>query len=216
MDLVNQHWPHDPVLAAFYRDALTTQGEEAVSELWSPQPGVWDDSLLEPVVRLVERTDSWIAMDRAIYALNQHYAVWAGNAVIPARLSKALLAKFPSLTNASVAGPRPGEQLWCNAVGLLAETHDRAMIAVLRPFLRDKVVAGDGSYWANEAPVRACDEAAVAIGDLLGEKEFAHSARTMAGTAYGKAHNSYPEWKEWDERIAELQKRLDAGRSLQY
>ena len=214
MDLVNQRWPHDPAVIAFYREALATRGDAAIFELWSPQPGVWDDSLLEPVVSLIEKTASWIVMDNALSVLDQHHAVWAGDASIPPRLSKALLTMFPSLTNTSLSGPRPGEQMWCNAVQMLAKTRDSAMLVVLRPFLRDKVVAGDGSYWMVEdrPPLRACDKAAIAIKELLGEEYqyLTDGAIGMTGIPYWKMHGSYPKWDEWDKKIAELQKRLDA------
>jgi len=211
MDFVNRRWPHDPTIIAFYREALASRGDAAIIELWSPQPGVWDDSLLEPVVSLVGKTTSWIVIDNALSVLNQHHAVWAGNASIPPRLSEPLLKMFPTLTNASLSGPYPGDQLWCNAARMLAETHDEAMLAVLRPFLTNKVMAGDGSYWmvADDPPLRACDEAALAIEELM-EKVFTNGPVGMPGIPYWNVHASYPIWIEWDNNIAELQKRLDA------
>lgn len=62
MDVVSQRWPHDPAVIAFYHEALAKRGDEAIFELWSPLPGVWDDSLLEPVVRLIEKTASESAL----------------------------------------------------------------------------------------------------------------------------------------------------------
>jgi len=212
MDLVNQRWPHDPTVIAFYREALATRGDAAIIELWSPQPGVWDDSLLEPVVSLVKKTAFWIVMDDALSVLDQHYAVWARDASIPPRLSKPVLRMFPSLTNASLSGLQPGDQMWCNAVQMLAKTHDTAMLAVLRPFLKDKVMAGDGSYWMAEdrPPLRACDKAAIAIKKLLGMQDFNNREIFTSGMPCRKVRDSHPKWIEWDKNIAELQKHLDA------
>jgi hypothetical protein len=100
--------------------------------------------------------------------------------------------------------------MWCNAVNMLAKTHDAAMIEVLRPFLKDKVVAGDGAMWLDYEPLRACDEAAIAIKKLLGEKDPANGGYGFSGGFVAKPGATYPKWTEWDKKIAELQKRLDA------
>lgn len=226
MDVVNQRWPHDPAVIAFYREALATRGDEAISELWSPLPGVWDDSLLEPVVNLIEKmasvsalhhTDTaklkrvpWTVMDNALYVLDRHYSVWAKDASIPPRLSKAVLLAFPSLTNTSVSGPQPGNQMWCNAVQMLAKSHDLTMNAVLRPFLKVKVVAGDGTMWSDKTPLRACDKAAIAITSLLGDKNLADGGWAYSGAGIRSVQDTYPKWDEWDQKIIQLQKRLDA------
>ncbi len=224
MDVVNRRWSHDPVVIAFYRKALTTRGDAAIFELLSPSPGIWDDSLLEGVVRLIEISGSdstsqhtskskdapWMVMDRAFSVLNRHYSVWATNASIPPRLSKAVLTTFPSLTNAAMPGPHPGDQMWCNAINMLAQTHNLAMVTVLRPFLKDKVVAGDGSMWIeNRTPLRACDKAAISINQLLGDTENFEPGIAMSGIINLNTHDSYPEWDKWDKKIAKLQKRLD-------
>jgi hypothetical protein len=155
--------------------------------------------------------DPWIAMDNALGEIDRHYSLWATNTSIPARLSKAVLTIFPSLTNASMPGPQPGNQMWCNAVNMLAQSHDLAMIAVLRPFLKNKVVAGDGSYWFEDrTPLRACDKTAIAISQLLGDKNFAGGGFAMSGAGIRNVRDSYRKWDEWDKKIAELQKSLDA------
>jgi hypothetical protein len=60
MDLVNQRWPHDAAVIAFYREAMATRGEVAIFDLFSPLPGIWDDSLLEPVIHMMEKKwDEW-------------------------------------------------------------------------------------------------------------------------------------------------------------
>jgi HEAT repeat protein len=223
MDLVNRRWPHDAVVISFYRDAFGSRGETAISDLFSPLPGVWDDSLLEPVVQFIGknapdaatfyRADmpgrvSWIAIDDALEVLDRHYSVWATNDSVPRRLSAAVLTIFPSLTNASSLDPRPGDQMWCNAVRMLAETHDPAMIPVLRPFLKDYILAGDGALWRDQTPVRACDEAAFAIKRLLGDKDF--PAWSYSNGVVHSARNSYPKWDEWDKKFAALENRLDS------
>jgi hypothetical protein len=206
MGLVNRRWPHDPAIIAFFREALATRGDEAIIELYSPQPGVWDDSLLELVVSLTAKTSSWTTLDRALYVLDQRYAVWATIASIPPRLSQAVLIMYPSLTNAALSGARPGDWAWCIAVPMLAKTHDPAMLAVLRPFLANKGMAGGGSYWMTEGdpPLRTCDEAAIAISELLREKDFTRDGIGMPGRPYWKVHDTYPKWVEWDKKIAEL------------
>jgi hypothetical protein len=226
MDLVNQRWSRDEAVIAFYREALATRGQVAIFDLFSPLPGIWDDSLVEPVIRVIEENASaaksfragtpirvsWIVIDNALAVLDRHHSVWATDASIPPRLSKAVLTVFPSIKDVSLSGPHPGEQMWCNAVRLLAKTHDSEMIAVLRPFLKDEVVAGDGGYWMakDTAPLRACDNAAIAIKQLLGEKNFPNEVIGMSGIPYSKTRESYPKWNEWDQRIAELQRQLDA------
>jgi hypothetical protein len=220
MDVLNRRWPHDPVVIAFCREALATRGREAIFELWSPLPGIWDDSLLEPVVRLIEKTaaDSaavrWFVIYDALDVLDRHYSAWATNTSIPPRLSKAVLMLFPSLANAARPSPKPGDQMWCNAVGMLAQTRDAGMIAVIRPFLKDEVVAGDGMVWIARGsgiqPLRACDETAVAIRKLLGDADSPDGGYGMSGGFVPKPGTSYPKWHEWDKKIGELQKRLDA------
>src|ERR1022692_1703620 len=102
MDLVNQRWPHDAAVIAFYSEALAIRGEVAISDLFSPLPGIWDDSLLEPVIHMMEKNAStaalvykedapkqvsWVVIDNALAVLDRHYSVWATNASIPPRLS---------------------------------------------------------------------------------------------------------------------------------
>lgn len=227
MDLVNQRWPHDAAVIAFYREALATRGEVAIFDLFSPLPGIWDDSLLEPVIHVMEKNAataalfykdnapkqvSWVVIDNSLDVLDRHYSVWEINTSIPPRLSKVVLTMFPSLTRDSAPGPHPGEQMWCNAVAMLAKTHDLAMIAVLRPFLKSTGMAGDGGYWMVEGnpPLRACDRAAIAIKQLLTGKDYAREPIGMPGMPYWNVRDSYPKWEEWDKKIAELQKQLDA------
>lgn len=219
LDYLNRQGAHDPSVIAYFREALDTNGGAAISDMWSPLPGIWDDSLLEPVIRLVEKCGAasspgafhnngkppWMVMDNALDVLDRHHSAWAGNASIPPRLSKAVLTLFPSFTDSAKPNPTPGNQMCCNVVRLLALTHDRAMIAVLRPLLKDKVVAGDGAE-ERGAPLRACDEAALAIKRLLGDR---NSGQYVISGGLIHTLGSYPEWDEWDKRIVDLQKCLD-------
>lgn len=229
MDLVNRRWPHDPAIIAFYREALTSRGDAAISDLWSPQPGVWDDSLLEPVVSLVEKTTSWMVLDDALSVLDQHYIVWTNDPSIPPRLSKAVLTLFPSLTNASV-NPRLKGLMWCNAVRMLGESHDPAMVSLLRPYLKDKALANDpGGIGAGITTMRVCDDAAEALYSLLnlklevprsdmflfGHENFTNGTNVDIWICHSATGNAVwpgfdPVWNEWDKRIAELQKHLNA------
>ena len=86
------------------------------------------------------------------------------------------------------------------------------MIAVLRPFLKNRGMAGDGGYWMVEGnpPLRACDTAAIAIKQILAGKAYAPEPIGMPGMPYRNLRDSYPKWDEWDKTIAELQKQLDA------
>ena len=231
MDIVNARWRSDPVVIAFYREALETRGDTAVSDLWSPQPGIWDDSLVEPVVRLIERaaTNSVkeFVIGNALMALDGHYDAWATNASIPPRLSKAVLEDCSNLTNTLV---RPQLGLgWCNSVQMLAETHDPAMVCSLRPFLKQKDLAYDpGGLGDGFTTMRICDEAAEAINQLLDLKiNFRPSDMYLIGghdvftngttvtiwqeEPKDRTWSGYdPAWKDWDEKIADMEKRLDA------
>jgi hypothetical protein len=45
---------------------------------------------------------------------------------------------------------------------------------------------------------------------LLGEKDFVDQPIGMSGMPDRNVRDSYPKWNEWDQKIAELQKQLDA------
>jgi hypothetical protein len=206
--------------------------------------GTRDDFQLETEIHIVEKAASdaalpvaswtngvpWIAMDNALGELDRHYSLWATNASIPPRLSKAVLTIFPSLTNASV-NPQLKGQMWCNAIWMLGESHDPAMVSVLRPYLKEKDLAYDpGTLGDGITTSRICDDAARAINLLLNLKlEFPRSDMFLFGghnvltngtnVISWKSHSaagvniwsgSDPTWKEWDNKIVELQKRLDA------
>jgi hypothetical protein len=204
-----------------------------------------DDFQLETQIDLVEKAaldsalpdTNWtnkapcFVLNDALDELERHHWLWATNPSIPPRLSRAVLTVFPSLTNASI-DPRPGDQWWCNAMQMLGKTHDRAMINVLRPYLKEKDLAGDGgNLGAGISTLRICDEAAMAISSLLGEEwsfpdtdddigelfDSSDNASIPKFTYYDKKQNKWdtwqgynPAWKEWDKKITKLEKHLDA------
>jgi hypothetical protein len=136
-----------------------------------------DGFQMEPEINLVEKAGldatlpatswtnevPWIVMDNALGELDRHYSLWATNTTIPPRLSKAVLTIFPSLSSASV-NPQLKGLMWCNAVRMLGESHDPAMVSVLRPYLEQKDLADDpGGLGAGITTMRICDNAARAI-----------------------------------------------------
>jgi hypothetical protein len=95
---------------------------------------------------------------------DMHYTLWLGDASIPPRLSKAVLAAFPLRK----------EDL-TSTLDFLVQTHDPSVIPLLRPFLDDQT-EDHYSAWAAEMPIgpggpqlRVCDMTANAILALLGK-----------------------------------------------
>ena len=132
--------------------------------------------------------------------MDRHYASWNHDASIAPRLSKAVLQFSPA--------PTPGGMYsWAD---MLALTHDRGMIAVLRPFLSDKTIdeftSRSASMPLGRTPMRYSELAANGICRLLGESIMFNPYERAAAPAGGP----YPEWVEWDKKIAALQRRLDA------
>ncbi len=222
MGLVVTRWPKDPAVIQFFRDGLTTQGSATIFDVMSP--GIWDDSFLEPVIKLVESTAPLVALpgrggtapgadlpsltfSRALNVLSRNYAAWSSNAAVASQLSRAVRVAYPSLTGGPGAAPLPGTQGFSNAMMQLAETHDHTMVAVLRPFLAVKVIDGNGILGSDRTPFRVCEVAANSICTLLGEPQLFSGSYSNAGfTSTG----DYPEWTVWDQQIADLQKHLDA------
>src|SRR5205085_192518 len=100
--LVFTRWRQDPSVIAFYRDALITRGPEALSDLSLFAVSPWDDSFLEPLVRLIEASVAPPAnapanyrdsstVDRGVGFLARNYSAWSRNTSIPPRLSKAVI-----------------------------------------------------------------------------------------------------------------------------
>ena len=65
-------------------------------------------------------------------------------------------------------------------------------------------------FGREPAPVRACDKAAMAIKQILGDADFAYAGFSFSSAGIRDVRESYPKWDEWDKIIAELQKRLEA------
>jgi len=236
MWMVDAQWPHDPALIAFYRDAIVNRGDGAIMELFSPMPGIWDDSFVELLVKGLEARALRLAnppvpapargrpgttspppphmtystedvFEDGFNVLDRHYAAWAKDESIPPRLSKAVLTAYPSLTGNTSSGAPLGSQTFSNAMMLLGHTHDRAMIAILRPFLSNKTVDGNGVESLKHTPLRVCEMAANAIYALLGEPPPYMGMEPGVGNF---PPGPYAEWDEWDQQNAALAQRLDA------
>ena len=212
MHLVFTRWRQDPAVIAFYREALATRGPAAIADLAAFTLGIWDDSFLEPVIRLVETSaapsgsrtfpDS-DALSYGIRFLDRNYSSWRQDASVPPRLSKAVREMHSGLKVQSVGA-------FYNFVVLLAETHDRKMISFLRQYLTDKTIDQYTSLSANmpagRTPMRYSELAANGISMLLGEPIMFDPYQRARAPAQGP----FPEWTEWDKRIEALQRRLDA------
>ena len=155
---------------------------------------VWDDSTTESVVKNIEtaalaETRGLVNQTNVPYAetpasilssglelLNVHYAVWAKDVTIARRLGQAVLMAHPNLLGNAAAGSGPGSQNFFISMWLAGLTHDRAMIAVLRPFLADKTLdlytSASSNMPPGVTPMRVCELAANAICGILGEPEM--------------------------------------------
>jgi hypothetical protein len=170
--LVNKRWSRDPATITFYRDALTTRSDAAISD-FQVLRDVWDDSFVEPLLKAFEA--GMLGMD----LLGRHYSSWAKDATIPPRLSKAVLAHHPSLSrNATGAGASSADPRY--ALGLLGQTHDPTMIPLLRPFLADKTPTSAIAV-PQRTPLRISEFASNAILWLLGEPERYRGAESGIG-----------------------------------
>jgi hypothetical protein len=137
--------------------------------------------------------------------MDRHFDTWSRDESVARRLSQAVRRFQPtSVTN--------GMYVWIDWV---AQTHDRDMIAVLRPFLDDTTIDGYTSHSSNmpfgATPMRYSELAANAICRLLGEPIlFDPWKRTRAVPLSG---GRYAEWTEWDRKIAALKLRIDKRES---
>jgi len=226
MPLVDKQWAKDPVVIAFFREALVDRGGEAITDLWSLRD-IWDDSLVELVVKDIENAAPVVAtgrtnrsplppaeepssiLMRGLALLETHYATWAKNPAIAPRLGQAVLTAFPALRGIATARSGPGTQAFYSAITTLELTHDRAMVAVVRPFLTDKTVDEYSSVSANmpgnRTALRVCELAANTICQLLGEPEMFDPYSAATAPRGGP----YPEWADWDKKISDLEKRLE-------
>jgi len=202
MGLLNERWPRDPATIAFFREALSMRPAVATAYLRSLE-NVWDRSFLMPVIEHMESNH----LDNAMAVLNGHADEWAQDVAIRRRLSNTVLAAYPGLTNAT-ARPQPVDSGWYECTTKLVQSHDLAMIPVLRQFLKDKTIAGSGLKGEDFTPCRACDLAAAGIREMLGDQPANEDRFSYTGFIRTDTVN-YPKWKEWDRRIEELEKRLD-------
>jgi len=209
MALVYSKWNTDPVVVAFYLDALRTRGPEALSDLTRFSVTAWDNSFLEPVVHLIEDSASTplksMTLVNGVRFLNANYPKWSKDLSVPPRLSRAVREIHFAMENQSGS---PGA--FYNFMDLLVMTHDRAMIWYLRPYLHDRTIdpftSRSSSMPSGVTPMRYSELAANAISRLLGEPEIFNSWQRAKVSSPGP----YPEWAEWDRKIAVFQQRLDA------
>jgi hypothetical protein len=205
--LVFNRWRTDLAVIEFYREALEVRGPQALSDLARFGVTLWDDSFVEPVVRLVEAAALTLVNDmtlvHGIEFLHRNYASWSSKTWAPPRLSRALIEIHSAMKGQSGS---PGT--FYRFADLLAKTHDRGMIGVLRPYLTDKTIdpftSQSSTTLRGFTPMRYSELAANAIARLLGEPDV------VENRARAPDHGPYPEWSEWDQRIAAFQQRLDA------
>ena len=203
--LVNVYWREEPAVIAFYRDALVSRGPDALADLAVFSGTPWDSSFIEPLIDLIDAAsgnrfsfESGTVLTRGVSLMDRHYASWSSNPSIAPRLSKAVAQSKADLPN-----------YMYNWFNMVAQTHDLGMISVLRPFLTDKTIDSFTSLSSNMpsgvTPMRNCELAANAIVRLLGEPiMFSPWQRAKAPPG-----GPYPEWREWDDKIAALQQRLN-------
>lgn len=216
LGLVQSQWPGDPAVIAFFHEAFATRGTAALSDL--ARGGPWDDSFIEPIVKLIEGgfppqgarpgvppTDKVTHLRNALIVMDRNYASWSQNVSMAPRLGKAALRILQPLTTSTVGVPSI-----YNQVNLLVLTHDPAMIDVLRPFLSDQTIDQftvlSSSMPSGVTPMRYSDVAANGILGLLGEPPLVDSWLRAKAPSTGP----YPEWDQWDRKIAALQQRLNA------
>lgn len=209
--LVFTRWPKDPMVIAFYQDALATRGREALEDLATFSDSPWDDSYAELVTALIEKDAFSDILLRGVELLDRRYSSWARNPAIGPRLTKAIVRVGPKrLVNGSY-----------NYLRLLGLTHDRGAITVLEPFLDDQTIEGFTTFSSNMpygvTPMRYSDLAANAIARLLGEPQLVDSHKRAAMPAESRNQltpvkpippGPYPEWSEWNRKIVALKERL--------
>lgn len=197
---VFQHYRQDARVVAFYREALTIRGATAVADLYGVDDEPWDPSFIEPVVRVAETASDHLPLSRAIDMMDRRYKYWAGDPSVARRLGHAVVK---ALSRSET------DQWMYQWFDLAGKTHDRSLIAVLRPYLGDTRVERYTTWSANMpggvTPMRYSELAANAICRLIGEPMLFDPWKRAKAPKDGP----YPEWIEWDRKIAELRARLD-------
>lgn len=193
------HWAKDQRIVAFYRDALATRGEAAVADLATNSTGPWDASFIEPVTRVAETGSDYIAVSRAMELLDRRYQSWVADPSIATRLGQAVLKRRAT---------HEAEDWMYQWFELAAKTHDLSLIAAVRPYLDNGRIDTFTSMSANMpsgvTPMRYSELAANTICVLLGERIMFDPWKRAKAPKGGP----YPEWREWDVKIAALKERL--------
>lgn len=214
-EYINLRWPHHPKVIAFYREALTTRPAGTIEDLWSPTPGVWDDSFFDLIVKFIENEarhntgPPYTTLRRAMDILPRHARCWAADGSANLRLSKALLVAFPSLTQPPANPKTVKWSDWYIMAEMLVMTGDKAMIEVFRPYLKIKHSLGNGLVSMKETPYRVCDIAHRHIVALLGEQDLREMMIWQSVLLPPRnLEESAAEVKQWDRKVEELEKRL--------
>ena len=155
LDFMKDEHAHDPDVIAFFREALTTRGEAALQDLTRYPANIWDDSFVDPLLKVVEeratqpasqpRHDSFSTIFDSMHDLfTLHPQVWSDPSVSD-RLGKAVLTAYPYLsdpTSTLVNDNLLGSPEFSTAVDTLSLTRAPSAVAVLQPFLKVKVIDG--------------------------------------------------------------------------
>jgi hypothetical protein len=195
LGFARRRWPNDPEVGVLYREWIATLTRQTVADLSSRVGTPWDVAFIGPIIQMMEEA----AEPFGLGLLDRYYASWSNDVSIPPRLSSVLLK--------SSVFARAG---FYNKVEALKQTHDRATIAWLRPFLEDKTIDEFTSKSSNmpygATPMRYCDLAANGILVLLGAPEMVSPWARAKAPATGVP----PEWDDWDRKIVALRQRLDS------
>jgi hypothetical protein len=130
--------------------------------------------------------------------MDLRHAAWSSDTSIAPRLGRAVLRFAPeSVTN--------GMYVWTEMLG---DTHDRTIIPRRIPVLSDsrldQFTAISSNMPYGTTPMRYSELAANAICRLLGEPIMFNPWQRARAPAGGP----YPEWVEWDAKLADLRARL--------
>lgn len=224
MGFLGSQWEHDPAVIAFFRDALAVRGVAALHDLTLGFRNLWDDSFLDPILKVVETSAeneqsftrkypgknqgvTFSVFIDVLLLLHTHPTVW-NDPMVSQRMSKAVLTAYPFLADPATASDakRTDPQVFSNAVNFLSGTRDRSMVAVLRPYLKINELDGGGMRQGN-TPLRVCDHVRSAIYNLLGEPQNVESYPVSGGVPTQPV--GYPDiWVEWDKKNADLERQL--------
>jgi hypothetical protein len=198
-------WKTDRRMVAFYRGLLRTNASAAIGDLAYRGESPFDKSFIEPLLTFIGGVapdmHNSIHVGRALNYMDRNFAAWSGDTSVSRRLGQAVRRFEPAdVTN--------GMYVWLEWA---AQTHDRGMIALLRPLLDDKTIEPYTSNSSNmpafTTPMRYSELAANAICRILDEPILFDPWRRARVDRAATA--PYPEWAEWDNKIATLKQRLD-------